>query len=102
MITVRYSSNNSGGSWWLEDQDWRNLEAAGWTIEWAADSDTHNKFSEVQNTARWLGALATSAYKDFESIEDAIQEWEGITGQSADEEGCSCCGGPHDFYEKRD
>lgn len=32
---VEYSSNNSGGHWWLEDADWKNLEAAGWKVEWA-------------------------------------------------------------------
>jgi hypothetical protein len=34
---VEYSSNNSGGGWWLKDQDWRALEAAGWHVEWGGN-----------------------------------------------------------------
>jgi len=30
-----YDSNNSGGSWWLKDEDWKALEEAGWTVHWA-------------------------------------------------------------------
>ena len=26
-MKIVYSSNNSGGSWWLSDEDWKNLEA---------------------------------------------------------------------------
>lgn len=26
-----------------------------------------------------------------------IAEWEAIVGQSADEQGCECCGQPHQF-----
>ena len=33
---VEYSSNNSGGSWWLKDEDWKALEAAGWKVVWAS------------------------------------------------------------------
>lgn len=25
-MLIRYSSNNSGGSWWLTDEDWHKLE----------------------------------------------------------------------------
>ena len=31
---VEYITNNSGGSWWLSDDDWKALEAAGWKVEW--------------------------------------------------------------------
>jgi hypothetical protein len=31
---LEYDSNNSGGRWWLGDQDWKNLEDAGWTVHW--------------------------------------------------------------------
>ena len=33
-MKVEYSSNNSGGGWWLKDEDWKALEAAGWKVEW--------------------------------------------------------------------
>ena len=30
---VEYITNNSGGSWWLsDDDDWKALEAAGWKV----------------------------------------------------------------------
>lgn len=29
MGTIEYSSNNSGGNWWLSDQNWKDLEAEG-------------------------------------------------------------------------
>lgn len=33
-MIVKYDSNNSGGSWWLKDDDWKKLEDAGWKVEW--------------------------------------------------------------------
>jgi hypothetical protein len=33
-MRVEYRSNNSGGSWWLKDEDWKALEAAGWKVIW--------------------------------------------------------------------
>lgn len=83
-MIIEYSSNNSGGSWWLTDQNWHDLEAAGWTVAW--------------ENGRWLGALAKKAHKDFPSVKDAILEWEKITKQTASDEGCNCCGAPHTFY----
>lgn len=32
MGVLKYSSNNSGGSWWLTDQNWKDLEASGWVV----------------------------------------------------------------------
>lgn len=86
MKRFRYSSNNSGGDWWLKDEDWKALEANGWTVEWRKEG-------------RWLGALATEATKEFHSKGEAIAEWERITHQYAEDDGCSCCGQPHNFYE---
>jgi hypothetical protein len=31
---TEYHSNNSGGDWWLTDEDWYKLEEAGWEVEW--------------------------------------------------------------------
>lgn len=83
---VRYSTNNSGGDWWLSDDDWKNLEKAGWIIEW--------------RDIRCLGALATEAYREGLSLEEAINEFEETTGQSELDQGCECCGSPHYFYEE--
>lgn len=85
LPVIEYSSNNSGGDWWLDDEDWYALESAGWDVEWKGD--------------RWLGALATRATREGLSREAAIAEWESVTGQNADSEGCDCCGQPHYFSE---
>lgn len=95
MIKVKYSSNNSGGSWWLKDKDWHNLEAAGWAIEWRKNE--HGGFMYKAGEDRFLGALAQCAEKEFEIPADAIREFETVTGQSASDEGCNCCGAPHSF-----
>lgn len=84
-MIIEYSSNNSGGDWWLKDEDWRSLESAGWKVQWLKE--------------RWLGAIAISASKEFDSIDAAVDEFESITGQDANEEGGPCCGYPHNFEE---
>ena len=86
MSTVRYSSNNSGGDWWLSDKDWYALEEAGWDVDWASEG-------------RWLGALATRATRDGLTLEAAKSEFGAITGEDPGAEGCSCCGQPHYFSE---
>ncbi|UJQ87191.1 hypothetical protein SEA_BAILEYBLU_53 [Arthrobacter phage BaileyBlu] len=95
MIT--YTTNNSGGGWWLDDEDWKALESAGWKVDWVADNPRHQFYREGQT--RFLGALATSATREGLDLDEAIEEWERVTGQSADDEGCSCCGEPHYFHE---
>lgn len=95
MWSVRYSSNNSGGSWWLTDDHWKALEAAGWVVNWVAK----RKVLGIQ-TERWLGALAMEAYKPVpagSSLQDAIDDWRRVTGEDPDALGCSCCGQPHNF-----
>ena len=100
MSTVRYSSNNSGGSWWLTDKNWLDLEAAGWKVRWIRDDTSGHYAREGASADRWLGALATSATREGLSLEDAIEEWERVTGACYGDEGCSCCGRPHDFWEE--
>ena len=85
MIIVKYDSNNSGGSWWLDDNDWVKLEQDGWLVLWKD----------------WFGAKAKSALLLCKSEEEAIERFEKITGQLAEEEGCSCCGQPH-YFESLD
>lgn len=93
---VEYSSNNSGGDWWLDDDDWKALEAAGWKVEWNVD---RARLSELDSNpeGRFLGALATSAKRYGVSMRHAIEEWENVTGESSNDLGCSCCGVPHSF-----
>ena len=83
MITLEYSSNNSGGSFWLSDQDWKNLEAAGWKVDWKKE--------------RWLGTLAKNATFECETPDDGIASFVKVTGQDPWAEGCNCCGEPHNF-----
>ncbi|MCP3686667.1 MAG: hypothetical protein GY861_28860 [bacterium] len=98
-MLIIYSSNNSGGSWWLKDEDWLALEKAGWKVAWVR-GDTDSLFS-ADKDGRWLGALATTAEKEFETFNEAIEEFEIITGQDASDPGCSCCGQPHMFDHDR-
>ena len=95
-MKVEYDSNNSGGSWWLSDNDWLNLEKAGWTVHWQKDS----KFNSGRE--RFLGALATSATVEADSVEHAIRMWQEVIQQDPEEAGCPCCGQPHSFREDRE
>jgi len=102
MILVEYSSNNSGGGWWLSDEDWTALYDAGWELrnpkdyeDWSLDPRS------IKDDERWLGAITSYARKEFSSMREAVEEWESITGQSASDLGCSCCGQPH-YFSSRD
>jgi hypothetical protein len=97
-VPIKYTSNNSGGDWWLSDDDWRNLADAGWRVEWIKDDPYWQENGGVGD--RWLGALARSAIRDGLSMAEAIAEFERVTGQDANAEGCHCCGEPHYFYEE--
>jgi len=82
-MKVEYSSNNSGGSFWLSAQNWKDLETAGWDVEWRGKP--------------FLGQDAMAASRTGLSLGDAIREWESVTGEDSSELGCSCCGVPHSF-----
>ncbi len=123
-MRVEYSSNNSGGGWWLDDADWVALEKAGWVVLWGGKYFCHPTYgglldnqgpnlcpdrescqeghvaatsAEDAERLRWLGSLAREAYREAPSAEEAIREWERVTGKSASDEGCNCCGPPHNF-----
>lgn len=97
---VEYSSNNSGGRWWLRDRDWIALERAGWAVNWIRDNEYY------KGEERFLDALATSASKEYEAVtmsgaeRKATADWEDITGAYASDRGCNCCGQPHYFYAR--
>lgn len=94
---VEYHSNNSGGSFWLTDDDWRALEAAGWKVDWVATS-TSGRYSWGEPGAeRYMGALATEARRYGVTLEQAIREFDSVTTQNSSDLGCSCCGTPHSF-----
>lgn len=95
MGTLTYTSNNSGGGWWLSDDEWKALEAEGWNVKWIKDDPDYSKYG-LQD-GRWLGALAKEASKQFGEPMSGVEEWQRITGQDASDEGCNCCGTPHNF-----
>lgn len=100
MSTICYSTNNSGGSWWLTDQNWKDLETAGWEVEWVKDQG--DSIFHKAGEDRWLGALATHASREGLSMRMALAEFEDVTGLDPHEQGCDCCGQPHWFYEVDD
>lgn len=93
---VEYSSNNSGGSFWLSDDDWRALEAAGWVVDWVKGS-TSGRYSSFAQGDRYMGALATQAKRYGVGLRGAIMEFDDVTSQNSSDLGCSCCGTPHSF-----
>lgn len=98
MIEVEYSTNNSGGSWWLSDEDWLALEKAGWHVKWARDMPADHALSSLMDGERYMGALAHDATIKVNTPAEAIRSFEIATGQRASDEGCNCCGPPHSFY----
>lgn len=97
-LIIEYSSNNSGGRWWLSDENWEALEKAGWQVDWHSDPEcSMGRIFKSDTEGRFLGALATRARKKFSKMGDAIREWEEATGCDSTDVGCSCCGVPHSF-----
>ena len=96
-FTVEYDSNNSGGHWWLKDENWEQLRKAGWEPE-----GRELVFGNSPD-GRWLGALYHSATITItartpkQALRAAIQSWEAATSMDASDEGCNCCGPPHTF-----
>ncbi len=78
---VDFSENNSGGSWWLGQDQYKALIEAGW---------------EAGRTS-YDGSIRGATRRGL-SEEDAIAEWERITGADANARGCDCCGQPFSFY----
>ncbi len=122
-MKVTYHTNNSGGSWWLKDIDWLALERAGWYVMWGGTQSCNEEgtlqvpplhkwgdrcpghrafqsFKDLKNAgddSRFLGAAAVQASKDFSSPGEAMREFERVTGRTVTDEGCHCCGAPHQF-----
>lgn len=66
----------------MSDEDWKCLEGAGWCVDWKKE--------------RWFGALATQATKEFDTVGDAIREFENLTDQDTSND-CWPFGAPHGF-----
>ena len=59
-VHTEYDSNNSGGSWWLSDQNWIDLEQAGWKVEWGGRAYGGRPKAENAEQAakkRYMGAF---------------------------------------------
>lgn len=118
MGLLRYSANNSGGSFWLTTENWQALEKAGWVVHWIHNIDdgdhTHQEehskswgfhdhsyldslVPAVWSGEDWLGTPAKSAIKVTDNPDSDITEFESLTGMNADSIGCTCCGPPHSF-----
>ncbi len=98
MISVEYSSNNSGGSFWLSDDNWLALYDAGWELRDNKDYSWGVDPRAMKDEDRYFGSeITTSARKDFDSMREAVEEWESLTGGNVADEGCNCCGPPHYF-----
>ena len=94
---LEYDHNNSGGHWWLKDKDWKNLEKAGWKVDWYKNRNKKLSTDMEYPEGRFLGALAGNASIETNDPKEEIHQWERITGQTASDKGCSCCGPPHSF-----
>jgi len=91
---TRYDSNNSGGSFWLNDADWHALADGGWFVFWAKD----NRPEYLDKDGRYMGQLATGAFAPLMTEDEAINSFRALTSQNPYAEGCECCGPPHNFY----
>ena len=91
MHTVTLSQNNSGGSFWLSPSDFDALVADGWVEQ-----------EDTMSTSTW-GRVAGDLKLDVPvADEDAAVtiakiEFQRVTGQDPDDEGCNCCGPPFSF-----
>ena len=111
MKLFQYSSNNSGGRWWLSEDNWKALANAGWKVIWSwqefiynskgdhiFDSEGYPKVKDAKPVGTlWLGGYAKYAYKKFNTVKECIDEFEKLTGQDVSDKGCNCCGAPHNF-----
>lgn len=103
-LLIEYYSNNSGGSDWLDEKQWKALKKAGWRLfgfrdfifdnrgQYALDKKGLPKRKKPQ-----IDKDTKYAFKRFDSIDEAIKEFEKLTGEDSDVEGCECCGKPHCF-----
>jgi len=89
--------NNSGGDWWLTEQDYKNLFAAGWKLpkDWDKPSyEGDEPWEPFCGGAPVPHGWRRSTYIRASSIGEAIRSFETATGRSFYERGCSCCGAP--------
>jgi len=100
-LLIEYHSNNSGGNEWLTEQNWKDLKKAGWKLFSYGNFVyiNSNRAFGKDNLPKRKGVVGFPSYgfKRFDSIGEALQEFEKITGSDVTAEGCNCCGAPHEF-----
>ena len=81
---VEYHHNNSGGQRWVSAEGWIKLQTAGWEL------------GDVMSgpPGQYMGAVRRGL-----TLQEAVAEWETLTGSCATDIGCPCCGQPHHFEE---
>lgn len=109
LKVFEYSSNNSGGSWWLSKEEWLSLEKAGWVVKWGDGDFIWKNGSYVRdengiptfevNDNLWLGAHAKYAFLLAETEEEAIESFNKHSGNDYYDTGCECCGEPHNISD---
>jgi hypothetical protein len=101
MKKYEFDENNSGGSWWLGKKEYDNLLANGWEYE-ASEYDLEHgydkkgMFGDDEVPYGWRHSLT----KSFNSMREAIEDWEKLTGQDFFDPGCACCGAPFSMSAK--
>lgn len=102
MPLIQFYENNSGGGRWLTPKQWNDLEKAGWRLG-QCETFVYNEQGNYRMDKAGIPVMSgqtvnpTSAFKQFPSIELAIEQWALITGEDPEEQGCNCCGHPYEF-----
>lgn len=91
MKKYTLNENNSGGSWWLNHEDYLKLFEAGWKCD---STDTETFLNEPGDTTPHVWRRGT--YLMANSHDEAVESFEKATGQDYHALGCECCGEP--FY----
>lgn len=110
MKLFKYSTNNSGGYFCLSTKNWKALEKAGWKLFNHEDFIYENQEYKMGKDGvplrvnprvkdKMFNQYAQYAFKKFNSLEEAISEFEIVADQDYNDEGCSCCGNPHSISE---
>jgi hypothetical protein len=86
-MLIQFYENNSGGYRRLTENNWEALAKNGW--------DIRNFNSRPSKSGPY-------ASKEFNSVKDAIDEWESLTDLNSKDPGCSCCGDCYEFYSIND